>query len=372
MWDRYIKNISGIIFRLVGHFFPPTSGQLPSDPRLILVFSTTGIGDSLFDTAAIRSLKVSYPQARIIVCAHRKRETIARHHPDVAEVIPYGKSPRYFFSLVYRFRRERPDLVVLLNINEEVVPIAYCINRHALVGGIERCERFAHLLSHGISTPEGGHILHQSLAIVEAIGGEKNAGKMIYHSTQQEKKMLEERFPEWISKPFVVFQTGGGRTYSWRDWPAASYIRTIKWLTQITDLKIILTGGWDNEAAACEIEGVCPEVINLCCKTSLEETAALLGLCSMLVSTDTGVMHLGYAVGCSSLSILHYKNPRSKVGPLDVSDAHEVVELPIPSDKNAPFIGAMKGISDEAVKEAITRLLIRSGIVLRMSKSLSL
>ena len=74
MWKRFTQFITECTFRVLAVFFPPTPGELPKHPKLILVFSTTGIGDALFDTAAVRSLKTAYPQARILVCAHRKME----------------------------------------------------------------------------------------------------------------------------------------------------------------------------------------------------------------------------------------------------------------------------------------------------------
>ncbi len=246
MWDRLSKAFSVGLFRLLRFFLPPITGALPSDPRLILVFSTTGIGDALFDTAAIRSLKIAYPQARIIVCAHRKRKTIARHHPDVEEVVPYGKSPFIFWRLIWRFRHERPDLVLLLQINEEVVPIAYCINRRALVGGVKKSGRFANLLSHRLIIPQEGHLLRYSLAVAEAVGGAEGIRSMVYDPTPEECHSLATRFAPWIHQPFLVFQTGGGKTLSWRDWPAEGYIRAITWVQQISNLTIVLTGGWDN------------------------------------------------------------------------------------------------------------------------------
>ena len=102
--------------------FLPQPKPLPRQARSILVFSTTGLGDGLFDSAAICSLKLGHPNAKLIVCAHRKRQSVALHNPCVDEVVPFGKSPVRQLRLLWRFRRERPDLVVVLHVNEEVYP----------------------------------------------------------------------------------------------------------------------------------------------------------------------------------------------------------------------------------------------------------
>ena len=362
MWRQLIQFITESAFRILARVFPPTPCELPRNPKLILLFSTTGIGDALFDTAAIRSLKKTYSQARIVVCAHRKRSTVFLHDPDVAEVLPYGKSPIYAIRLLGRFRREVPEMVILLNINPEVVPIAYCINRHALFGGAWRCGPYGFLLSRRVSLPEEGHILRLGGAIVSAAGSTAPANEMVYRSSTSEIKAVTERFSEWIGQPYVIFQTGGGRSRAWRDWPVDSYIRNIRWLMQKYPVKVILTGGWDNEETAARIESDCPGVVNLCNRTTLEETASLLTQASMLVSTDTGVLFLGYATGCPALAILHHASPGALIGPMDKAPGHEVVEVPQPENPVAQLQGEMEKIRDEDVRMAIERILRRRGI----------
>ena len=362
MWKRLIQTLTQSLFRILAWIYPPVASPLPEDPKLILVFSTTGIGDALFDTAAIRSLRISYPRARIVVCAHRKRRSVMMHDPDVDEVVPYGKAPIYAWRLLWRFRHCRPDLVILLNINPEIVPIAYCINRRALFGGNWRCGNYAHLLSHGIPVPEEGHILRLGAAIAEAAGGSGHALEMVYRANETELNALKNRFSEWIDRPFVIFQTGGGRSRAWRDWPVDSYIRNITWLRQRYRINVVLTGGWDNEKVAGEIEAACPGVVNLCSKTSLEETAALLARATMLVSTDTGVLFMAYATGCPALAILHHASPGALIGPLDPAQGHEVVELPKPLQSSGELHGEMDKIPDEEVRPAIGRILERRGV----------
>jgi ADP-heptose:LPS heptosyltransferase len=360
MWDQFVSKITRGIFRVIQRVRPSTLGPLPKNPRLILVFSTTGIGDALFNTGAIRSLKLAYPGARIAVCAHRKRQTVARHHPDVDEVVPYGKSPWYFWKILLRFRWKKPDLVVLLSVNPEVVFLAYCINRRALFGGERHCGSHAFLLSRTVPAPKG-HIMLRFSRIAEAAGAAGVLQPMVYRPLASETAGVKARFAQWIGAPFVVFQTGGGRTLSWRNWPVESYIRTIRWVRETYGLPVVLTGGRDNEAVATAIEQACPGAVNLCSKTSLEETAAILTLAAMLVSSDTGVMHLGFAVGCPTLAVLHYRSGAGAVGPCDFSAGHEVVELSAPGDPGTDS-RTMADIPDEEIRGAIRRILARRGI----------
>src|SRR5437763_12830343 len=110
MWNRFIEIATFRTCKLLARLFPPQPKPLPRQARLILVFSTTGLGDGLFDSAAIRSLKLGHPAAKLIVCAHRTRQSVALHNPCVDEVVPFGKSPFFQFRLLWRFRRDRPGV----------------------------------------------------------------------------------------------------------------------------------------------------------------------------------------------------------------------------------------------------------------------
>jgi ADP-heptose:LPS heptosyltransferase len=61
-------------------------------------------------------------------------------------------------------------------------------------------------------------------------------------------------------------------------------------------------------------------------RLSLPETAALLTRCRILVTTDTGVMHLGFAVRVPTLALLHPYNAH-RVGPHGYGGLHRVVLL---------------------------------------------
>ena len=91
MWNQITHFFNEQFYRTLVFFLPPEAKPLSKNPKCILVFSTTGIGDGLFDSAAIKSLKQGYPQTRVVVCTHHRRGSIARHNPFVDEVVPLSK-----------------------------------------------------------------------------------------------------------------------------------------------------------------------------------------------------------------------------------------------------------------------------------------
>lgn len=343
-------------YRVIVLFFPPQEVPLPKNPRSILIFSSTGIGDALADSAAVESLHQAYPKAKIVVCSHHRRTTVARHHPHIDAIIPLSKSPLSQLRLLASFCKQRPDLVIGLHLNAEAVPLGYLLNRSAFVGSHEECREMAFLLSHPVVTREEAHIVKTALKVAARAGGIPVKG-MIYEVKSEEVLALKKRFPELVKKTYIVMQTGGGKTRAWRDWPVERYIETIQWLEAHYPHRVILSGGHDNREAGAIIAAACPNVLNLVERTTFEETAALLRGAILLVSTDTGVMHLGFAIGCPTLAILHYQSPAAVCGPLDFSPGHQIVELPRPAILPESHVGEMGNITAEQVTQVLERML---------------
>ena len=354
-------------YRGIVLLFPAKEKPLPTNPRSILIFSSTGIGDALADSAAIESLHRAYPTAKIIVCTHHRRRSVVSHHPHVDEIIPLSKSPLSQLSLLKRFWRQSPDLVVGLHLNAEAVPLGYILNRQAFIGSQDECSKMAFLLSHPVVTRDEPHIVKAGLKVAKRAGG-LAVEVMSYQVKPEEVIALRQRLPELTrifhthfnegaARPYIVMQAGGGKTRAWRDWPVEDYIQTIKWLEAHYAYRVVLTGGHDNREAGQAISAACPNVINLVEQTTLEETAVLLDGATLLVSTDTGVMHLGFAIGCPTLALLHYESPAAVCGPLDFSPGHEVIELSRPTVAPANHEKEMGKIPMNAVKEALVRMM---------------
>ncbi len=360
MWKKITKAAEKGVFRGLTKIRPADPVTLPLQPRVIAVFSCTGIGDGLFDSAAIRCLKLGYPDARLVVVAHHRRMTVARHNPFADEVLPYSKSPWTRFRLLGAFRTSRPCLVVALRVNEEAVPLGYLLNRHAFFGSVHRCRSFSFLLSHPIESSPQSHAVEKTLSVARAAGGAPDApGTMIYQVHETEREAASRRFAPWFGEPYIAWQVGGGRTLGYRDWPPRHIIEAIRLLQGQIPHRIVITGGHDNREAANLIASACPDVINLCRRTSLEETAAVVQSASLLVSSDTGVMHLGFAIGTPTLALLHPRSRPENFGPPAGDPRFEVIHLQPSPEGGAPV--GMDDLEPRRVVEAVLRR-VRRGV----------
>jgi ADP-heptose:LPS heptosyltransferase len=323
------------IFRVLAFFFPAIPNVLNKKGlKRILVFSAAGIGDTLTDSVAIHALKRSFPAAKIMVVTHRRRAVIALHNPFIDEVILYHKSALYFLTLVRSLRKRSPEVIVMLRGNDpDLWPLAYLVNRHSIIS-CPRMTRFKFLISHPVEIEKWEHLhgVEQTLEIVRVLGAEVKDRTLVYQVLDEERRSIADRFLSLglQNKPFIIFQVGGGRRSSWRDWPVFHYASLGKLLIERYDTQIVLLGGRDLDDKGKEIQNALPQAINLVGKLSLSESAALLSLATILVSTDTGIMHLGFAVGVDTLALIHCNNPASRVGPYGYGEKHPVIQLAPP------------------------------------------
>lgn len=358
------------VFSALASFRPPEKAALdPTVFRKVLVFSAAGIGDTLSDSPAVRALKETYPQVSLTVVTHRRRALIAAHNPFIDHLVLYRKGFFSFFRLLFMLKKQGFDLIVILRANDpDIWPLAYSINRRAVVS-CPIMTRMGFLISHPVMIPkwDDTHGVEQTLEIVRAVGADTVDKRLVYEVSPQEREDIGRRLAEMgiAGRPLVVFQVGGGKRGGYRDWGYQNYVAVGKRLLDKFDAVLLLTGGQDNARKAALIaQGISSNrLVNLAGKLSLTQTAALLKSSDLLVSTDTGVMHLGFAVGdVTVLCLLHCIHPATRVGPYGYDGQHSVIQLVPPDGQRPSMAVSMDLISPEAVYEKAAELCRKKGI----------
>ena len=172
---------------------------------------------------------------------------------------------------------------------------------------------------------------------------------------EEERARLEETMRRMLigKNPRLVLQLGGGRRASWRDWPVERYAELLRLCAHELNAEIFVLGGEDQEERLRELNGFFVNETkpyhNLVNKLSLAESAALLAGAQALVSTDTGIMHLGFAVGTRVVAVIHCNNPTTRVGPYCYGNRHRVVQLRRPANYQTPADASMADIPAQTV-----------------------
>lgn len=100
----------------------------------------------------------------------------------------------------------------------------------------------------------------------------------------------------------IAFQLGASRLY--RAWPVDSFASLAQSLSQKPDIEIVLIGSPAERGLSDTFQSkVSYPVIDLVGKTTMDDLPGLLKACDLLVSNDTGTIHIAAAVGTRALGL---------------------------------------------------------------------
>jgi heptosyltransferase-2 len=284
----------------------------------ILVRATNWIGDAVMTMPAVQRLRELAPEAHIAVLCPAKLQDLWLHHPAVTKVIPFAAPPRplelrageFDFALLFpnSFR-------TAWEVHQAQIPV-----RVGFAGHWRRL-----LLTHVVPEPRDEQVVYRTIEV----GGQKFRAKHFPRVRHQVYRYLDlvgaiggnrQYTPPKI---FIAFEELPPLTKFFRDDgrpvlglnPGAEFGPAKRWLpARFADVAVrvheevpcrwLLLGGRADWPIAAEIEqdllrrGVGRDaVINVAGQTSLRELLGLLRLCRLLLTNDTGPMHLAAALG---------------------------------------------------------------------------
>ena len=198
------------------------------------------------------------------------------------------------------------------------------------------------------------HGVEQTLRIARYVGADTKEPHLVYEVKEGDRGRLDKLNRMKVSaKPRLVLQLGGGRRASWRDWPVERYAE----LLRLASLKLEagdFRARWRRSGPSAQ--GARPLFVgepkpyhDVVGKLSLAESAALLASARALVSTDTGIMHLGFAVNTRVVALIHCNIRRAGLAPTDTAPRHRVVQLPRPANYRTPADANMGDITATTV-----------------------
>src|SRR2546429_3744144 len=314
--------------------YPPLTPAtfLPARFRL---FRLDLIGDLVLSLTVVRALKRTYPEAEIDLLALPASARVASYDPNLSEIITYDpniwrrpkallqpKNWREAISLRRRLRARHYDLAVSVYANWAAVlavlsgaPRRVGYGREgypgfmtdSLPGGIPgRWRHWAPL--------DNKHEVDYCLVLAQAAGAtltpeDRIPRLYVDEKTRQETEQLLLQHGLQPHKPLIACHINSNNGQSKR-WPIPHWATLIDHLIRQGGAQVVLTGA---PVDMPQIEQVTrrmhEQAINLAGKTSLTQLAALLQCADLLISGDSGPLHMGVACGTPIIGIYGPTNP---------------------------------------------------------------
>jgi ADP-heptose:LPS heptosyltransferase len=349
-----------MVFRAWSRRRPPLPQPIELGPHSrILCFTCAGIGDTLTDSVVFKALRETFPEAHLAAVVHRRRRLLVEHNPYVDQIFLFQKGPGAFWNLQKELRAAGPWHAILQLRGNDPEPrcLSYLVDPDVTVS-VPNMTHLSYLCGHQVEQPDWDvtHGVEQTLRIARYVGAHTGEPHLVYAVRDEERARLEETLRRMLigKRPRLVLQLGGGRRASWRDWPVERYAELIRLGVGKLGAEIFVLGGEDQEERLRQLDRYFASdsekpYHNMVNKLSLADSAALLASAQALVSTDTGIMHLGFAVKTRVVAIIHCNNPTTRVGPYCYGNRHRVVQLPRPANYQTPADASMADIAAETV-----------------------
>ncbi len=342
-------------------------------PQRILVVMPNWYGETLFATPFLRALHDLAPQASISALGPARAEAMLARHPGLREFLLYDETAshrgwRAAWRTAAQIRARRYDTAVILRRS---------LTRTALVAcaGVPRRIGFANaksgwLLTHRVPRPPAPrHKAEEYLELLRPLGGGAPPRLACEYAPSPEEhaqaaQLLRDAGIGERQQPFIVLHPGAN--WAHKRWPAESFAELAADLMR-DGMPVLVTGAAaDQPLADAILARMVPDVPALLVgRTAIRQLAAVLERARLVVSNDTGALHLAVALRRPVVALY---GPTSPVltGPYGDPAVTRVIHHPgccpiVPcSQPDHPGFPGMRSITVEEVARAARDLLQRA------------
>ncbi|HYE31402.1 MAG TPA: lipopolysaccharide heptosyltransferase II [Methylomirabilota bacterium] len=329
-------------------------------PARLLVRSVNWLGDAVMSTPALSAIRAAWPQTRITMLTPAKLADLWRAHPALDEVKAFHPADNAF-AVARALRPDEHDAALILpnSFRSALEPFLAGIPRrigHAgqlrsmlLTQPIQRNPaeqkmrkrtkaEIIELNARGVWNQPytlAGHQIHHYLDLVRALGIPAPESAPVLGVHDQEIAAFREKFT--IHAPTVIGINAGAEYGPAKRWPRERFVETIRHVANQQPAAWVIFGAKADIETAEWIAGELRnslatenEVHVVAGKTSLRELCAGLKLCRVLLTNDTGPMHVAAAVGTTVIVPFGSTSPElTGPDPLGLQ-RHQIIRTGVP------------------------------------------
>lgn len=318
--DRYLESLAawGVPVRhrelaLGDYGGTKTASRTPRAARVLLV-QNSFLGDTLLSLPLAKRLKEILPGCRLTALTRPQTEDVFRRSPWVDEVLLDDKrgadrGPRGFWRMARRIRDARFDLALVAHRSLRSALLAWLAGIPRRIGFSASAGSF--LFHETVFFPWGMPDLERNLALLLPLKPDLRAGgeDSVYLSERrgpaEDSRGLDRRLAEaGVAPGERLVGIHPGSAWPTKRWLPERFAALARRLAREAGLKVLLLGGPEDAALSAGIARTAGEgVLDWTGKTSLPELIELSGRLSLLITNDSGPMHVAAASGVPTLAI---------------------------------------------------------------------
>jgi len=281
----------------------------------IVISKYVGLGSIIQATPLIQTLRKRFPNAKIIFATRSSNQTLLKHISEIDEVMVIDDNNIFSVisstaKFIFKLWNVKPELFIDLeyysNYSSIVTTLSKATNRFGFYKqnkpyrkGVYNC-----LVGFSVDSPIS-EIYLQFADLLHIKGQIKNLKLEVqeenYHETILERTQLS------VCDSYIVINPNASDLRVERRWPKYSYIDLINSiLKNYPKHKVVLVGAKSETNYVAEIENEILDktnLVNTAGKLSLSELIFLISKAALMISNDTGPMHIAFAVNTKTIAL---------------------------------------------------------------------
>lgn len=336
----------------------------------ILIVKLSAVGDVVHTLPSLAALRKRYPDAHITWVIEEDASDIIRGHPYLDRIIvshrktwidsfkrmnAVGKTIDQMTSFIRKLRDRRYDIVVDFHGLFKSSLIVLLSGGRRKLGYDSMQELSGLFLSEKIHEDMNKHAVDRYLDLPRHLGADSGKPEFGIHIAKENKDRVCQLLNEnkiGAGQPFIsVNPVALWDTKLWED---EKFARLCDRITSDLKMKVVFTGGRDQEGVQRIRRLMQYPSVDLSGRTTLKDLSYVYMLSSLVITTDSGPMHIAAAVGTPTVALFGPTDP-ARTGPY--GQGHTVIRSNLPCSpcflKKCATKECMNEISVEVVFHAV-------------------
>jgi ADP-heptose:LPS heptosyltransferase len=262
---------------------------------LIVRFSS--IGDIVLTTPVVRCLKQQVKNCEVHYLTKKSFAPVLQHNPYVDKLFSINKDVD---EVLQELKKNKYDLIIDLHHNLRTFQLKRKLSVPSVSFNKLNLEKWL-MVNFKINRLPDQHIVHRYFKTVEKLNV-KYDGKGLDYFIPKEEEVPQEKLTVSHRSGYIAIVIGA--KHATKQFPAEKTAELITKLAQ----PVILLGGKEDAALADRIITLCDEqhksyIYNACGLYSLNQSASIVKNAKLVVTNDTGLMHIAAAFNKNIISI---------------------------------------------------------------------
>jgi ADP-heptose:LPS heptosyltransferase len=292
------------------------------DERFLIV-STTGLGDTLWGTPALKALRKAHPHAYIAVLTSKIGKELLEHNPYLDELFLIDTP---WWQLVRTLKKKQIGTALVFHTSQRMVlPLCFLIGASKIVGTKGLCKGLDHILTTALEQKP----LHEIARRLEIVSGPPMPDPLLELFTSQADEDAAEQFLAKHALPSYIPLIGihPGAKDKFKQWHPSCFVTLGNQLKEHLGAQILVTGNASEKELVTEIASKIKGAIAVSGELGVRPLAALIKKMGLFIVNDTGPMHIAFAMRTPTVALFGPTDPKL-CGPYLATEAFVIRKPP--------------------------------------------